>query len=86
MYDAVDITAPDASPAEDAARAHALFFVVYVVVGALFVMNLFVGYPPPPPLLLPLPTSLLYTHRLVQPRAVREVPHRPAPWCWQRCL
>jgi hypothetical protein len=45
MYDAVDITAPDASPAEDAARAHALFFVVYVVVGGLFVMNLFVGCP-----------------------------------------
>ena len=40
----VDVTEVDSSPKKDASMANALFLVVYIFFGALFVMNLFVGF------------------------------------------
>lgn len=44
VQDAMDITSLDQSPEQDNSRVNALFFVIYLLVGGLFVMNLFVGF------------------------------------------
>lgn len=43
-FDAMDLTDYDQSPKENHSQINSLFFVVYLIVGALFVMNLFVGF------------------------------------------
>jgi hypothetical protein len=44
QFTAMDITELHKSPLQGNSKASALFFVLYVIVGALFVMNLFVGF------------------------------------------
>eukprot|EP00961_Rhodomonas_salina_P131510 1770074-Rhodomonas_salina.1 len=44
MYRAMDVTAVDQSPREDATEASSLFFVAFIVCGRLFVYNLFVAF------------------------------------------
>lgn len=44
QFTAMDITELHKSPVEGFSQGYALFFVLYVIVGALFVMNLFVGF------------------------------------------
>jgi hypothetical protein len=43
MYSCVDITSPHQSPLEGHSPANAVYFIVYLVVGTLFIMNLFVA-------------------------------------------
>lgn len=43
MYPAMDITAKDKHPEEDASWYNALFFVCFIIVGAFFITNLFIG-------------------------------------------
>jgi hypothetical protein len=44
QFTAMDITELHKSPVQGNSKAYAIFFVLYVIVGALFVMNLFVGF------------------------------------------
>lgn len=44
MFDVMDVTEINMSPSPNFSSENSLFFVAYLIVGALFVMNLFVGY------------------------------------------
>lgn len=44
MFDVMDITEVDMSPTPNYSSENSLFFIMYLIIGALFVMNLFVGY------------------------------------------
>ena len=44
MQHAMDLTGHDQSPEQNASVHHALFFIMYLFIGGLFVMNLFVGF------------------------------------------
>ena len=44
MNDIIDITEYNKSPVEDAQPYYAVFLVAYLIIGVLFVMNLFVGF------------------------------------------
>lgn len=43
MYDGMDATEIDSQPKENTNPAFTVYFVLYMIVGSLFVMNLFVG-------------------------------------------
>jgi len=44
MHDTMDITGLYTSPSQNYSDYNCLFFVVYLVIGSLFIMNLFVGF------------------------------------------
>jgi hypothetical protein len=43
MYDAVDITAVDQQPRYEETMWNYIFFVIFIIFGAFFTLNLFIG-------------------------------------------
>ena len=43
LYDGIDSTSIDRMPVADTTKSYFFFFMLYILVGSLFVLNMFVG-------------------------------------------